>query len=187
MPWLPFYAVEEDMRWVFGALSAEPELAFLVSSGDKRWIAQKSKEYTEDCRVGLWHIPSGPLPLLRGKRGADGTVDDPWKGWREERTGADPTLPYFGPGHVGVIWLNARVNGRKNGAVGLSSFEWIGSRYVQAPDASERFWRKLGRTLKKQAIRVPRGGPWDGPHPEIWALPESLKQFVLGHDRDLNP
>lgn len=174
------------MRWLFAALSEESEVAFLVSAGDKRWTAVKKKEFAGDCRIGIWHAPSGPLPLLREKGRPEGVIDDPWAGWTEERTGADPTTPYFGAGHVGIFWLNVRTLGRKKGAIGLSSFEWIGNRYASAPDATERFWKKLGRMIKKQAVRVPREGSWDGAHPEIWALPEALKQCVIGRERDAN-
>jgi hypothetical protein len=89
MPWLPIYAAEEDMRWLFDTLSVEPEIAFLLSAGEKRWTATKKKEFVRDGRVGLWHVPSGPLPLLREKGRPEGIVDDPWAGWTEERTGAD--------------------------------------------------------------------------------------------------
>jgi hypothetical protein len=187
MPWLPIYAVEEDMRWLFDTLSMEPEVAFLVSVSDKRWTAVKRKAFAGDCRIGLWHVPSGPLPLLRERGQPEGQIDDAFAGWTEERTGAEPTTPYFGAGHFGVFWLNVRTAGRKKGAIGLSSFEWIGNRYASAPESTERFWKKLARIIKKQAIRVPREGTWDGPHPEIWALPEALKHFVIGRERDANP
>src|SRR5476649_1356576 len=98
MPWLPIYAVHEDMSWLFATLSAEPELAFLASDGCKRWIAVKEKEFSGDCRIGLWHVPSGPLPLLRERGSANGSIADPWKGWVEERTGAESAAPYFGAG-----------------------------------------------------------------------------------------
>jgi hypothetical protein len=53
------------------------------------------------------------LPLLREKGRPDGVIEDPSVGWSEERTGADPTTPYFGAGHVGIFWLNVRTIGRK--------------------------------------------------------------------------
>lgn len=187
MPWLPIYAVETDMRWLFNSLSAESEIAFLVPAGNRRWIAAKTKEFTGDCRICLWHVPSGPLPLLRERGKPESVVGDPWTGWTEERTGADPTTPYFGAGHFGVFWLNVCTAGRMKDAIGLSSFEWIGNRYAAAPEITERFWKKLGRIIKKQAVCVPREGAWDGAHPEIWALPEALKQCVIGRDRDANP
>lgn len=175
------------MRWLFNALSLEPEVAFLLSVGDKRWAAVQKQAFDGDRRIGLWHVPSGPLPLLRERGQPESQIEDPFASWTEERTGADPTTPYFGAGHFGVFWLNARTEGRKRGAIGLSSFEWIGNRYASAPESTERFWKKLARIIKKQAIRVPRDGAWDGPHPEIWALPEALKQFVIGRERDANP
>ena len=130
MPWLPLYATETDLKWLLEVLGENPELAFLVSAGEHRWIAVKKVEYSADCRICLWHIPSGPLPLLREKGQEIGVVGDPWKGWTEERAGAGTSNPYFGAGHVGMIWLNARAQGKhKKGGIGLSSFEWIGNRY----------------------------------------------------------
>jgi hypothetical protein len=191
MPWLPLYATREDLGWLLSQLSDEPEMAFLVSAGDKRWIAVKRAEFQSDCRFCLWHIPSGPLPLLREKGKCDSVITDPWSGWTEEKTGADPSSPYFGAGHVGIIWLNARSGEKKRNAIGLSSFEWIGNHYriigQPAPVVTEKFWKKLGRLIKKQAIRIPRSGPWDGPNPEIWAMPEALKKIVMGVERDANP
>jgi hypothetical protein len=128
---------------------------------------------------------------LRGRGTADGIIEDPWKGWHEEQSGVDRKNPYFGSGHVGIIWLNAHAQGNQSHNIGLSSFEWIGNhcRLIgrPAPTVTERFWKKLGRIVKKQAVRIPRSGPWDGQNPEIWVLPEALKQIMAGHERDPNP
>ncbi len=192
MPWLPIYATEQDLRNVFAFLNAEDEVAFLVSDGPGRWIAKKQLNYEGDTRYCIWHVPSGPLPLLRANGQEEGLIIDPWQGWKEERVGADPTTPYFGAGHPGVIWLNARaVSNRKQDAIGLSSFEWIGNWYRiignAAPETTEKYWKRMGRRVKKGALRVPRAGAWDGPKPEIWALPDALTKIRSGVERDANP
>jgi hypothetical protein len=192
MPWLPLYATAVDMKWLLEQLSGEAELAFLVSAGSRKWIAQKKLEFSEDRRFCLWHIPSGPLPLLGDQGNADGVISDPWTGWIEERTGVDSANPYFGSGHVGIFWLNAHTRSKSpNQGIGLSSFEWIGNRYSligrSAPEATDKFWQRLGRKIKKRAVRIPREGLIDAPNPEIWALADALAQIRLGCSRDPNP
>ncbi len=119
-------------------------------------------------------------------------ISDPWSGWTELRAGADGICPYFGPGHVGIIWLNQRpISRRVSDGVGLSSFEWIGNHYSligsRAPEVTEKFWQRLRRWAKKSAVRIPRSGPLDGAHPEIYAFPSALAGFRNGRDRDSNP
>lgn len=192
MSWLLIYATEHDLRNVFAFLNEEDEVAFLVSDGPGRWVAKKHINYQGDSRYCIWHIPSGPLPLLRPNGKEEGLVQDPWQGWEEERAGADPTSPYFGPGHPGVIWLNAHaVSNRKRDAIGLSSFEWIGNWYRMvgnpSPETTTRFWKRIGRRVKKCALRIPRAGAWNGPTPEVWALPDALMKIQSGVERDVNP
>jgi hypothetical protein len=192
MPWLPIYATELDIQNLFAYLNDEEEVAFLVADGPGKWIAKKRGEYTGDIRYCIWHVPSGPLPLLRQNGQEQGLVNDPWQGWQEERTGADSTTPYFGAGHPGIIWLNARAGSkRKKNGIGLSSFEWIGNWYRvignAAPETTEKFWKRMGRQIKKGASRIPRAGAYDGPHPEIWALPDALTRIQDGAERDDNP
>jgi hypothetical protein len=192
MPWLPLYASETDFKWLFSLLSADDEIAFIVSVGPKQWIAKAAIPFSGDARYCLWHVPSGPLPLLRDKGNDNGLILDPWKPWAEERTGADSSTPYFGAGHPGVIWLNARVKSKiKKDGIGMSSFEWIGNHYRlignPAHEATERYWKRLGRSIKKIATRIPREGMWDGGNAEIWALPDALLKIQNGAERNPNP
>ncbi|MBI3561172.1 MAG: beta-lactamase family protein [Gammaproteobacteria bacterium] len=108
MPWLPFYASENDLPTLLLHLNASEEIAFVVSNGPGKWIAVKALESLKDGRYCLWHVPSGPLPLFRGAKEAPGEITNPFAGWSEEKAGADPTKPYFGAGHPGVFWLNVR-------------------------------------------------------------------------------
>ncbi len=192
MPWLPIYATDQDLQNVFAFLNDEEEVAFLVSDGPGRWIAKKHLNYEGDTRYCIWHVPSGPLPLLRQNGQKEGLIEDPWQGWKEERAGADHTKPYFGAGHPGIIWLDARAASmRKPNCIGLSSFEWIGNWYRiignAAPETTEKFWKRMGRRVKKGAARIPRSGPWDSANPEIWALPDALIKIKSGVERDDNP
>jgi hypothetical protein len=183
MPSIPFYGTEADMHLLFGVLSAEADIAFLASAGPTKWRAVKSLPFLGYTRACLWHTTGSPLPLLGAKHGFDRTIEDPWSGWTEERTGNNPLTPYFGPGHYSVIWLNARPLARDNVSIGLSSFEWIGSYYAKAPEITQKYWRRLGRIMKKLAkpIQVKSGIP------PFLALPDASKQIESGRKAALNP
>jgi hypothetical protein len=187
MPWLPFYASQNDLRDLLIYLNASAEVAFIVSQVRGKWIAVNSLPSVEHGRYCLWHIPSGPLPLERGPREKPGEIVDPFAGWSEIRVGADPSTPYFGAGHPGVFWLNVQSGEMLSAGlqvVGLSSFEWIGNHYriigSSAHPDTERYWKGLRRWVTKIAVRVPRGGPIKTEAAEIWALPGAQALFVSG-------
>lgn len=136
MAWLPMYLLREDITSLNNWLNEEDEIAFIVAVDKKKWKAvknrniendlgsqtmgffnQKIPNYVEYC---LWHISSGSLPLvppntdgvsLRLKR-EDWVIKekivDPWKGWTEIRSGANPNLPYF-ESHPGILHLRINV------------------------------------------------------------------------------
>lgn len=190
---LPFYADGIDLEELLTWLSREAEVAFLMSDGVGRWVTRDRVDFLPRPRTGLWHVPSGPLPLFPADRADEaGEVEDPWSGWNELRTGVNPDVPYFGAGHPGVVWLNAKVVSQRDpAALGMSSFEWIGNHYRRigraADPQTEKWWRRLQREIKKRARRIPRSGPVDGPHPEVWALPGALAAIEAGAGRDGNP
>ncbi len=192
MPWLPIYADAIDFKLIHEWLNQNDEVAFLVSDGSKRWKAALHTPELPGLRICIWHIPSGPLPLLGSTpKSPNGIVVDPWSGWDELRTGADASVPYFGAGHPGIVWLNVRVAAKwAKAGIGLSSFEWIGNHYAlignTAPDVTERFWQALRRWVKKNAKRIPREGPIEGAHPEIWAFSSAKTAFDRGVGRDPN-
>lgn len=191
MGWLPMYINEDDAKVVCSWLSEERDIAFIVSSGPKKWRAEERLDEYGDARYCVWHCRSGPLPLLR-KMLPDGRISNPWKGWKQKITGGDPTIPYFGPGHPGVYWLDLRTRSQRNpGALGLSGISWIGDYYKAlgnpAPEVTKKWWQRLRRWVKKQAIRIPRKGPCDGPNPEIWTFPSAFREIQNGRKRDVNP
>lgn len=129
----------------------------------------------------LWHVPNGPLPL----HGSDDLsfVEDPWTGWTELRPGADPSLPYFGPGHPGVYRLSLRLGpdgNREHADIGMSSLSWIGNYFASigrpASKATELHWASFRRWLEKTSTRLPRTDASDAAaRPEIYAFPAALK------------
>ena len=193
MAWIPLYADDNDFTVICEWLNREEEIAFLVSHGAKKWIAKRVIEALSAGEHTLWHIPSGPLPLLGATdEEPESTVEDPWKGWTEKRTGANFLIPYFGAGHPGVITLAVNSEGYDaSGSIGLSAFGWIGNRYriigSGAHQSTEKYWLRLKRWIAKQAIKIPRTGPPDGENPEIWTFPSAYERIVSGVPRDMNP
>ncbi len=193
MPWLPMYLTEPDVSVLVDVLVQDPEIAFLISDGPRRWRAVKPIEAKDIERVGLWHVPSGPLPLLRARpKDPIRAVQDPWLGWTEERTGADPSTPYFGAGYPGVVWLNLRTSGKDRGSCcGLSSFEWIGNYYKvigsAAVPSTELWWKSLRRRVAKLSRKVPRQQLSSSSSAEVFAFPHAYILMEAGGIADANP
>jgi hypothetical protein len=193
VPWLPMYLLNDDVSLLVDRLDNDAGLAWLAPNGPGRWIATAHHPPLVP-RMGLWHAPSGPLPLHAADAGESDWIHDPWSGWQERRVGRDPSTPYFGAGHPGVYWLNLRTDPdrpRKTAEIGLSSFEWIGNHYrpigKSADPSTQRHWRALSRWLGRVAVKIPRAGDADGPGPEIFAFPGALAAVEAGTSREANP
>ena len=188
---MPLYLTEEDVPHLLSILGGE--VAFVIAYGPRRCKAIRNPGTTLGVRICIWHLASGPLPLLRAEHTSpDGEVYDPWSGWTEERTGIDPSTPYFGPGHPGIFWLNLRLSGRKPGSVcGLSSLEWIGNHYAilghHAPNVTRKWWNKLRQRVARISEKVPRGGLAMLGMPEVWAFPNAFQRLRIGAPADDNP
>ena len=174
------YLLKEDVEYLNNWLNHEDNIAFLVANGQRKWIARKRHEIISNIgtqpfeqrddffipnfvEYNLWHVPSGPLPLLendsegvklkfsKGYSDDVAKISDPWTGWREIRRGANPRIPYFGAGHPGVIHLRIKVSDTDE--IPMSSFGWIGNHYKiignAADQSTEKFWKKLKRMVKK--------------------------------------
>jgi hypothetical protein len=175
MPSIPFYADEADLADVVRWLSDDEEIAFIVSAGPKHWIARHALEGVHFDRIALWHIPSGPLPLVPGRAGRawqrESWIEDPMRGWKERQTGLDPTVPFFGGGHPGIIWLNAETTGPEGEEIGMSL------RMDRESLPAGRVGRPPGhRAMVEEAQRahsIERGsGPADGA--TRWARPRDM-------------
>jgi hypothetical protein len=199
MPWLPMYLTEQDSPILLNELSQDREIAFIVPDGLKRWRAVEFFASNESITMSLWHIPSGPLPLEiekyerpdRGQPRRYRYIPDPWAGWEEKETGADPTIPWFW-NWLGIIDLNLRLEGRgQNSCCGLSSFGWIGNYYRRygcgATESTEKWWKSLRRRISKLARKVPRQQLSDPYPPEIFAFPHAYSLLVAGGIADENP
>jgi hypothetical protein len=188
---------QQDVELLNNWLNQEDELAFLVSNGNRKWIAKKAHDIVADLNTqksglgfaeyNLWHILSGALPLLDLASEASGQIVDPWTGWTEVRTGANPNKPYFGAGHPGIINLEVKIT--ESDEIPISNFGWIGNHYKiignGADKTTEKFWNKLKRMAKKQTTQIPRCNDLNGKK-EIYAFPEAYKEIENGRLCSLN-
>jgi hypothetical protein len=186
MPLVSFVADEDDFRTILAYLNDRPDVAFIVADGPGRWRAVQTLDRIDVDRIALWHIPSGPLPLLQSKPSRpDERVHDPWGGWNELRAGADSSEPYFGPGHPGVIWLqyNPKGRGTRHG-VGISLFEWIGNYFSRigqpASRETEEFWKDLRRWLTRQTMPQDSAG-------DSRAFPSAMAKIRAASQSKANP
>ncbi|MFC6999045.1 hypothetical protein [Rufibacter roseus] len=197
MAWLPMYLAQQDVELLNNWLNQEEELAFLVSNGNRKWIAKKEHDIRVDLATqksglghveyNLWHVPSGPLPLLDLASAASAQITDPWAGWTEVRPGANSVIPYFGAGHPGVIHLEVKIT--DEGEIPISNFGWIGNHYKiignGADKTTEKFWNKLKRMAKKDATQIPRCNDSRGKK-EIYAFPSAYQEIESGRLCSLN-
>jgi hypothetical protein len=96
MPRILMYLTADDVPTLLSLLSDDPEIAFLKSDGPRRWRAVERLDCLDRERVALWHVPSGPLPLVDQHRDKPiGFIEDPWAGWKERWTIADLSVPVF--------------------------------------------------------------------------------------------
>lgn len=193
MPWLPFYAFGDDPGTLLSLLNDDPEVAFIIGDGPGKWKAVETIEAFRDRRCMIWHVPSGPLPLLAAVNGdPDDNIADPWCGWTERRAGAISTIPYFGPDHSGHVRLTIKnLAGGNEPRIGLSGMEWTGSHYARiglpAHPSTQRWWKRLRAAIIRISKKVPRGGPFGDSKPEIYALPDACRAFAKGMEADINP
>ncbi len=189
MPWLPMYLDKEDLFTIIDLLNNDPDIAFIVQNGlnkKRKWIAKYKMEDIQIKRYCLWHIPSGPLPLITPRIDDDEIIINPFQGWEERIGGSDRSNPHFGGGPVGIIWLNNRTNNHDK--IGLSSFEWIGNYFKiigsPAHESTEIWWKNLRRKISKISKKIGRN---DSLKPEIFCLEHAFKKIENGVERDINP
>ena len=190
MPWIPFYASTSDLPLVQEMATADADLALLAPVKDDHWRATLDFTLTQDGRFPLWHVPSGPLPLMPDSVGdAIGVIDDPFAGWRHLRFGDG--RPFFG-NPPGLLWLELHVQAKQPGnSLGMSSFEWIGNYFAGlgdvAPEVTRKRWAKLRSRFSRLGPRVPRGAIDRGRKPEVFALPGALEMLSAGAEADTFP
>jgi hypothetical protein len=173
-------------------ITVYPPFGMIDDGYRQRWKAVRSVAGLKDGRHSLWHIPAGPLPLLTIV-GRTEVIPDPWGGWVEQSPGADPTTPYFGPGHVAEIRLELRTRhrpyteaekaslpmlvstwDREEDVLVGSSFGWIGGRRRPATQPTWRWWNRLKAWIKRAATDIGHG------RHHFWAFPSALRKLKGG-------
>lgn len=197
MPFLSFFADEQDAELLLSWLNEEGEIAFIVqdqpqASQQRKWKAVRTISRFTAEKYSLWHLPTGALPLS----GSNQTITDPWKGWIEQRRGRDSRTPYFGPGHPAEIrlelWLRHQPYTDAERAtlwkqvswymgdtdlLPVSGFQWIGSK---APRHTWQWWQRLTAWISQNSIRV---GRFEGSRRKewsFWAFPSAFTKLRSG-------
>lgn len=175
MPFLSFFADEQDAKTLLNWLNAEHEIAFIVqdstqTSKQRKWKAGQTINQFAAKQYSLWHVPTGLLPL-----DAEGqNISNPWDGWTELRPGADSRVPYFwgSPAEIRLeLWLRhkpytdterATLQTQSSFYAGhtdllpVSNFEWIGDLNGKAPAQTWRWWQRLAIWMSENAVRIGR-------------------------------
>lgn len=107
MPWLPFFVDENDKKTLVDWLNSQDEIAFIVSTGFKKWKTVSTVDNLENGNHQLWHMRSGDLPRYVTESGEDwmqwdeneetalvpwsaneldGFISNPWEGWTSDST-----------------------------------------------------------------------------------------------------
>jgi hypothetical protein len=203
---LSFFADEEDARVLLAWLNADPEIAVIVADGPRtpkilflfgyrppqRWRAVRGLNSLKDGEHSLWYVPAGPLTMLKADpNAADVPIPDPWAGWTEERLGADPDKPYFGPSHRAVIRLTLWTRHRPYTQTEMETLDETISYWTEGHDVIveshlqwgggnakvEDWWRRLEAFMKRSA--TPLAAHLE-PSEVVWAFPSALKKLKAG-------
>lgn len=184
MPNLSFYLDETDRIELFEWLNREPDIAWLVPDGPRRWVARAHIEEVP-LAATLWHTRVNPIPLIK-KDMPDGFVADPWAGWVEHFTARDPTIPNLGPEFVGAFRLRTARRPEAN-EIDSWSIGWIGDHYkiigFPAHDETKRWWARLRRKVTKSGKVHYLGRP---EMHKIWAMPSAHAKITAGEAKEVN-
>lgn len=197
MPFISFFADQQDAEILLQWLNSEDEIAFIVPDSyqapQRNWKVVRTIDSFKDGEYSLWHI-AGSLPVLTNIDSRQ-VIFDPWEDWTERGTGANSTTPYFGPGHPAEIrlelWLRHHPYSDTEKTtlpmlvswwmgdedlLPASSFQWIGNRYQPAPQETWRWWRRLKALVARKAIRLtPPEVRWS-----FWAFPSAFRKLKNG-------
>lgn len=157
---------------------------------DSRWKAVRTVEALTDGLNSLWHVPAGPLPLIKMDPGPRPLVvqfppiPDPWTGW-------------FGPPGFGsgcYAWIRLELHTRHRPYTGqeraslqeqnffwlkdhdmlvVSDLQWTGGHFRQAPPQTQRWWNRMKSWLERNAVRLHS-------NPGFWAFPSALQKLKNG-------
>ncbi len=206
MPALSFFITEFDLAILIKRLNDDEEIAFIVPDAIDdpsavRWKAVHTVPTLLDGEHSLWHIPSGPLPLVQSTPGIgplvrppNPSIADPWAGWTEGAS-ARTEKPWFGPGcHAEIrLTLSTRYKAYTNDEcstlpvlvsywmqgrelLASSSFQWTESRSRSTPPQTRRWRNRLKAWMNRVLVRLPTSDP----RVTFWSFPFALELLQHG-------
>jgi hypothetical protein len=159
------------------------EIAGTEGSNHQQWKAVRAVKALKDGKHSLWHVPGGPLPLIRaGSVPPYPPISDPWAGWTGSAsfgTGCHPWIrlqvwtrhhPYTEQElqtlhEVNDFWAH------KEDKLVVSGFQWTGGHFHPAPPQSQRWWNRMRGWVNRNAIPLGAG---------FWAFPSALQKLKNG-------
>jgi hypothetical protein len=194
MPALYLFVHHDDISEIVQRLSVDEAVAFLLSDGVGQWRARQSVDTLPPGDYLLWHQPGGPLPLVESDGRVRGSViENPWDGWREQRPGANPRVPWLGdPPQVFQfhLWPDGSPLERRSllssdsPYLGVSSMSWIGNHWAAVgkpahPDTS-RWWRSWTAWVRRVTTPMLATVPVNSPGNKAYAFPAAWQHLQQG-------
>ena len=191
-----FYATRNDIETVVAWLNNESRIAWIVKEleidNDYSWRAVETISRIEPISYSLWHLDSPALVIPSGSPDIpDTTILNPFAGWKQKLERPNCSTPWFGALLPGPFTLSYKEHGNESeGAIARSGFAWHGNRFRSigkgADSHTEKWWNRLKRFIKKEAIGVPWPPDKEG-KTGAYAFPEAYVRYRQGTHLDANP
>jgi hypothetical protein len=185
------HIAKEDVEFIKQWLIKTNEIAFIVPTGNGMCVAKKDVESLEDGEHRLWHINSGNIISYHTYE-TPYEVLSPYEPWsyvsRDPKHYRDSKVPYLGGAPINIINFDLHTTGYDEellkadpNVIGRSDFTWIGSRYEPAPEPINKFWKKLGNFVRKNATKGHESGL------NIYQFPHAKELIEKGQKYNIDP
>ena len=191
------YLTPSDADTIVEWLNNEIDIAWIIKDSQAgnvvRWRAVHTIEKMTAREYCLWKIGAGNLRIPSGALDVeDSIVLDPFKGWEQTLARPSDDTPWFGQDAPETFTFRFKENGKEHeNSIGRSGFYWIGNYFRAigngAPEECSKWWERLRRFVKKNAIGIPWPGEIGSGKTGSYAFPEAFTQLKNGRPRDLNP
>jgi len=191
------YLTKSDAESIVNWINNEDSIAWIVKESRDgnvyRWKAVNSIEVISEGENCLWKIGAGSLRIPSGSHETEDTaVLDPFKGWEQTLDTDSAQTPWFGAAAPETYSFTFKEHGKEaEGSIGRSGFNWIGNYFGvignPAPEECKKWWERLKRFIKKNAIGIPWPGDLGSGKKGAYAFPEAYKLLKMGCPKDVNP
>ena len=191
------YLTKTDALSIVHWINCEKDIAWIVKDSQKgtlyKWKAVDSISTIEEGDYCLWKIGAGPLRIPSGSLEAEDTeILDPFNGWEQALDDKSASVPWFGAAAPETFGFSFKERGKESeGSLGRSGFNWIGNYFGiishGAPKASEQWWDRLKRHIKKNSTGIPWSREPGNGKVGAYAYPEAYEQIKSGRPKDVNP